>query len=277
MCFLIVLLTATVRKYGKRRVVTKRRPIRRGKMMINMGKGYSKRDQRRVSERNAPHKCSCTFATLTNVRNCSPIFYDPAYSQTYDQQLTKMKINVNSVVYKNYAIRYAEYKVDTIDLVIYYNQEAKRVSADNPPAPIGGPNADITFGDSFFHFLYNPEKDAVPGEALGSIQDYDRLAAHPSTQIFRFRPPSITNNSQDLVPCFKLRVKPKVEKVSYIDGQATEIFVNHPFINTGDPPKQLYCGGLWCWTPHEVDERFAPIFFAEVKYNFLFRDSEFSV
>lgn len=245
--------------------------------MINMGRGYSKKDQRRVAERNAPHKCLVEFKTLTNVQNCSPILYDTAYAQTYTNYLTKLVINPSSVVYKNYATRYSEYKVDSIDITVYYNLEARIVDDSTPPIVVPGPASNETFKNAFFHFLYNPEKDHKPGEQLGTVQEYDQLTAHPSTKIFRWRPPYVTDNSQTLARCFQLRVKPKVEKTTYIDGQPTEVYVNHPFIDTGAPPKELYCGGLWVWTSHEVDERYAPIFFAEIQYNMIFRDSEFNV
>lgn len=242
--------------------------------MINMGLGYSKKDQRRVSERNAPHKTSVTFATQTNVQLCSPLFYDIAYSQTYTNTLTKLLVNNTSKVFLNYASRYSEYKVDSIDLKVYYNPEAPRVNLENPPVPQGGNNADTTFQDAFFHFLYNPEKDDKPGEQLGSVEEYDKLTAHPSTQIFRWRPPVVGDNTQRLTPCFSLRVKPKIKQSKLLDGVATTVYVNHPFIPV-PATKDLYCGGLWVWTTHEIDQRFAPLFFTEITYNFIFRDSQF--
>lgn len=243
--------------------------------MINMGLGYSKKDQRRVSERNAPHKTSCTFNTTSNVQYCSPLFYDIAYAQSYTNTLTKLSINTASVVFNAYKTRYSEYKVDSIDLKVYFNPEGKRVNLENPPVPTGGDDAGVTFEDAIFHFLYNPEKDDKPGEQLGSVEEYDQLTAHPSTQIFRFRPPIYMDNAQKLVPCFSLRVKPKVKQTKLIDGTATEVYVNHPFIPVTSV-KDLYCGGLWAWTSHEIDQRFAPMFFTEITYNFVFRDSQFA-
>lgn len=242
--------------------------------MINMGLGYNRRDQRRVTERNAPHKTAVKFQTLSNVQNCSPLYYDLAYQQTYTNTLTKLLVNNTSTVFMNYASRYSEYKVDSIDIKVYFNYEARIVNDDNPPVPQPGQVAGLEFGDSFFHFLYNPEKDDKPGEPLGTVQEYDKLTAHPSTQIFRWRPPTEVTEDQKLVPCFTLRVKPKVKQSKLIDNVGTDVYVNHPFIPVPST-KDLYCGGLWVWTSHEIDQRFAPIFFTEITYNFIFRDSQF--
>lgn len=241
--------------------------------MINLGLGYSKKDQRRVSERDAPHKTSVSFLTSTNGNNCSPLYYDYQNVGNYTEPLTKMLVNPASTVFSNYATRYAEYKVDSIDINVYWNGLATAEDVPGePPAPTD--TAAKYFEDAFFHVLYNPEKDSKPGEALASVELYNKLTAHPSTQVFRFRPPETGINNQQLVSCFSLRVTPKVKQNKLIDNVATEVFVNHPFIPVSQK-KDLYCGGLWIWTTKSTDSLWKPLFYTEVTLNMTFRDSQF--
>lgn len=266
-----------MRKYGKRRVITKRRPVRRSRLsMMNMGTGVNKKDTKRVMERQQPHKTAVTFNTLSDARYCSPMYYDKAYQQTYQNPLTRMEVQTNSTVFKNYATRYSEYKVDSIDINLYYNLDAPAVDGQYPPNPIDPPQVSGEyFSSTMFYLIYNPEKDNVPGEQLSTNQFYDQLVAHPSSQIFRFRPPYSNDNSQKLIPCFKLKVKPKVLQQKLIDGVATDTYVVHPFIGT-NIAKNLYCGGLWLWVSSPTNLKFAPLFFAEITLHYIFRDSKFT-
>lgn len=266
-----------MRKYGKRRVITKRRPKRLSRIGIkNLGQGVTRADTKRVIERQQPHKVSVVFNTLSDARYCSPMYYDKAYQQTYTNALTRLEVQTNSTVFKNYAARYNEYKVDKIAIKLYYNQDAPAVDGQFPPNPIDPPiSADEYFNGAFFYLLYNPEKDTVPGEPLATNQFYDQLVAHPSTQIFRFRPPYTGNNEQKLIPCFSLDVKPKILQSKIIDGTGTNVMIDHPYIDT-TATKFLYCGGLWIWCSAPTNNKFAPLFFAEITYHYMFRDSKFT-